>query len=223
MTVHLRFCLAQNQEWPLCYFICSFFKANFQKHHTSGLKALGFGSAVVKPPGVNTLCKRHLLHKCNGISPCSHCHPTPFLPSYRLPSLEMLHEVTLPSSFSACYSPVSYPIFPTLRRPPTHPFHWSAPSSPSWLPLSSPVFLPFHLRVLPPPDCLHSFCPTEQGQIQSLPHSHFSHSFCQFWLPAFYPIPYSHCFPSLLFCTCELQMGGEEWEVEVAARNLVSY
>lgn len=101
------------------------------------------------------------------------------------------------------------PFFPALFRPPTHPFHWSLPSSPSWLPLSSPVLLPFHLRVLPPPYCLHSFCPTEQGQIQSLPHSHFSHSFCQFYLPAFYPIPYSHCFPSLLFCTCELQMAGE--------------
>lgn len=160
-------------------------------------------------------------HRCGmGVSPdhtvISHlslCH---------LPSLKILHSVTLPSCYRPQFTSV-LPYFPALYRPPTQPFHWSIPSSPSWLRLSSPVSLHFHLRVLPPPYCLHSFCPTEQGQIQSLPHSHFSHSFCQFWLPAFYPIPYSHCFPSLLFCTCELQMGGEEWEVESAARNLVSY
>lgn len=34
---HLRFCLAQNQEWPFFSFICSFFKASF--HHGSGLRA----------------------------------------------------------------------------------------------------------------------------------------------------------------------------------------
>lgn len=66
----------------------------------------------------------------------------------------------------------------------------------------------FHLRFLPPPYCLHSFCPFEQGQIQSLPHSHFSHSFCQFWHPAFYPIPYSHCFPSLLFALLNCKWAG---------------
>lgn len=156
---------------------------------TGGLKALGFGPVSLKP-GVNATWNRTGM----GLSSDSTAIPLLSLLWYNLSSLRVLHSVTVSSSFSLpvrqCLSPFFHPFTTRLliHSVGLHP----APHL-GFLPRSSPVFLPFHLHVLPPPYCLHSFCSSEQGQIQSLPHSHFPHSFCQFWLPAFYPIPYSHC------------------------------
>lgn len=99
----------------------------------------------------------------NLLLPC--CGPTLSLVSFATPSLTYLPPCYFSSS--CCRFPLHISVYP--------------PSPLSFI--SS-----FHLLPLL---CLHIFCPFEEDQIQSSPHSHFS---CLFFFLAgsIYPIPYPH-------------------------------
>lgn len=103
--------------------------------------------------------------------------------------------------FHSTWPSPSYPFFPTL--PLTHLINTFL------LPLSALL-----LRFLPPPlICFHCFCAFEQGQIQSLPHSHFfplalSVLACSFISYSVLPLPLLPL--TAFFCAIALDWGCEE-------------